>query len=306
MQKKVVSYRKKIAFVKETAKDVLALRKDIKAFNEAYSKLETSFNNPKSVFDPKKVKACAQTLNKQMEHFQNKLASYESKFREALSFGVPTNAIEETTHKLANLISKVALLKAVAETSLGEEMLEIDDEGYLIESNKCGEKTCETKKASDDMLEIDDDGYLIESKKDTKKLAKDEEETEAKEDEEAPKAEETEEAPKAEETEEAPKAEEVEEVTEEESVEEELPSEEDKPVTQEELEEINEDVMAEIFGLNERIENVEEQLGIEPTVNASVKASRNRVQSMKLASASKKQTASSQDVLDTIINMEIH
>lgn len=312
MQKKFVSYKKKIAFVKETAKEVLSLRKDISTFDKAYSKLEASFNNPKSVFDPKKVQACAKTLSNQMEYLQNKLASQESKFREALNYGVPTTAIEETTHKLASLISKVALLKAVAETSLGEEMLEINDDGYLIESKKdekCGGKGCGEKKALEDTLEIDDDGYLVESKKKTAEEAEEapkaEEETK---EEEAPKAEEKEEAPAEEaKEEEAPKAEDGEAKEEEASETEEDEDEEEKPVTQEELESINEDVMAEIFGLSERIENVEEQLGIENTVNASVKASKSdRVQKMKLASASKKQAVSSQDVLDTIINMEIH
>lgn len=298
MQNNKGSYRNKIAFVKTAAKEMLALNESIAKFNSSYNKLEASFNNPKSVFDPKKLAKCVKALDKQMEYFQNKLSCQEQAFRKALAMNVPTKAIEDSVRKLSTLISKVALLKAVAETSLSsEDLLEIDENGYLVQD--------EAKKV--------DSGCG-----DTKKVKADDEkkEDEPKEEEKAPEAEGEE--PKAEEeseSEDEPKAEEETE-GEPEAEGEELPEEEsleDKPVTQEELEEINEDVMAEIFGLTERVENMEEQLGIEPTVKASVQTNvkeasvkdNSRVQQIKLASASKKAQEPVQDVLDNIISMEI-
>lgn len=296
MQNNKGSYRNKIAFVKTAAKEMLALNESIAKFNSSYNKLEASFNNPKSVFDPKKLAKCVKALDKQMEYFQNKLSCQEQAFRKALAMNVPTKAIEDSVRKLSTLISKVALLKAVAETSLSsEDLLEIDENGYLVQD--------EAKKV--------DSGCG-----DTKKVKADDEKKEDKEEEKAPEAEGEE--PKAEEeseSEDEPKAEEEIE-GEPEAEGEELPEEEsleDKPVTQEELEEINEDVMAEIFGLTERVENMEEQLGIEPTVKASVQTNvkeasvkgNSRVQQIKLASASKKAQEPVQDVLDNIISMEI-
>lgn len=300
MQNNKGSYRNKIAFVKTAAKEMLALNESIAKFNSSYNKLEASFNNPKSVFDPKKLAKCVKALDKQMEYFQNKLSCQEQAFRKALAMNVPTKAIEDSVRKLSTLISKVALLKAVAETSLSsEDLLEIDENGYLVQD--------EAKKV--------DSGCG-----DTKKVKADDEKKEDKEEEKAPEAEGEE--PKAEEDSESkdePKAEEETEGEPEGELEaegEELPEEEsleDKPVTQEELEEINEDVMAEIFGLTERVENMEEQLGIEPTVKASVQTNvkeasvkdNSRVQQIKLASASKKAQEPVQDVLDNIISMEI-
>lgn len=301
MQNNKGSYRNKIAFVKTAAKDMLALNESIARFSKGYAKLEASFNNPKSVFDPKKLAKCAKALDRQMEFFQNKLSAQEQAFRKALAMNVPTKAIEDSTRKLSALITRIALLKAVAETSLSsEDMLEIDENGYLVKDKESG---CgDTKKA---------ESGCGDTKKKVKADEDKEEEHKEEEKEEAPAEEGGEEPSKEEET--PAEGEPSEEETPAEEGEELLEEDGDKPVTQEELDSINEDVMAEIFGLTERVENMEEQLGIEPTVKASVQTSvktsakdNAKVQQMKLASASKKEaTVQTQDVLDTIVSMEI-
>lgn len=302
MQNNKGSYRNKIAFVKTAAKDMLALNESIARFSKGYAKLEASFNNPKSVFDPKKLAKCAKALDRQMEFFQNKLSAQEQAFRKALAMNVPTKAIEDSTRKLSALITRIALLKAVAETSLSsEDMLEIDENGYLVKDKESG---CgDTKKAESGCGDTKKKVKADEDKEEEHEEEEKKEEAPAKEGEEEPSKEE-ETSAEGEPSEEETPAEEGEELLEEDG---------DKPVTQEELDSINEDVMAEIFGLTERVENMEEQLGIEPTVKASVQTSAKtsakdnaKVQQMKLASASKKEaTVQTQDVLDTIVSMEI-
>ena len=163
MVKRSVALSKKASFYKATQSRIARLERAINRHVASVARLESLFQNPKMTFDAKRCASFVKSLETQCEYFNNQLSDSMKSFRAAIALGTPTDSIVKNIRSLSNLVTRIALLQAVAESStVAEDMIKLDDAGFVVEDEKnkveakCGEdekneaeaKCGEDKKAS--------------------------------------------------------------------------------------------------------------------------------------------------------------